>query len=446
MPSRFPPGPNDFAFGMRTMGWMKKDVLAAYSRLHRDYGDAVSFRTGPYRLFVFYHPDQVREVLVKHAKQFIRLPRVMKTFAQWNGQSILIAEGEPWIRQRRLVQPAFQPRRLQNYGRTMVDDARSLIASWENTIERDGHIDVDIDKAMTGLTLSVICRTMFDTEVDDIASEITEAVAVLSNVAFHEMQAPVRLPTWLPTRWNRRKRWAIDVLDRAVGRFVRERRADGRDHGDLLSMLLAAVDEESDGTRLDDRQVRDEATTLMLAGHDTTASALDWMWYAVARYPDVQMRCQAEIDDAFDGGEPNATGLERMPYLTAAIKETLRLYPPAVAVFLRQATADLSIGGYDVPKGSLVTLSSFVTHRDAAVVRGARAVRPRAFSRRPRGRDSKRRVLPVQGAARVCIGQSFAVTEMALVAATMLQRCGVERIDLEEPAMHVTMALRRKSR
>ena len=447
MTPRLPRGPHDRLFGMRTMSRMKADVLGLYSEFQRDYGDSVSFRTGPYRLFIFYHPDQVREVLTTRAKSLIRLPRVMKTFAQWNGSSVLIAEGEQWIRQRRLVQPAFQPRRMENYGRTMVASAQQLVDSWSEVIDRAGHLDVDIDEAMTRLTLSIICKTMFDTEVDDISGEIAEAVSVLSNVAYYEMQAPLRLPMWLPTAWNRRKRWAIGVLDQAVWRFVRQRRQDGSDHGDLLSMLLAAVDEESGGSRLDDRQVRDEAMTLMLAGHDTTAAGLDWLWYVIASHPEVARRCREEVDSVVGQREPSASDIEQLPCLSGTIKETLRLYPPAIGIFLRQATSDVEIGGFDVPKGSLITLSSFVTQRDSHWFPDPERFDPDRFSPERADDIPSGAYFPFGAGPRVCIGQSFAMTEMILVAATMLQKCEVETVPgAAEPGMHVTMALRPKER
>ena len=166
---------------------MKADVLGSFSELQRAYGDSVSFSTGPYRLFVFFHPDEVREVLVTRAKSLIRLPRVMKTFAQWNGNSVLIAEGEQWNRQRRLVQPAFQPRRMENYGLTMVDSARRLVESWREVFDRHGYVDVDTDQAMTGLTIALICKTMFDSELAATSAEIAEAVSVLSEITFYEM-------------------------------------------------------------------------------------------------------------------------------------------------------------------------------------------------------------------------------------------------------------------
>ena len=449
MKRRTPPGPNDYCFGFRTAARMKSDVLGTYTKLQSEFGDSVSFVTGPYRLFLFYHPEQVREVLVTHAKSLIRLPRVMKTLAQWNGNSILISEGEQWVRQRRLVQPAFHPRRLENYGRTMVAAARELVESWRGgDMRREGYVDVDIDQTMTSLTLSIICQTMFDSRIDDISGEVADAVSILSDVAFHEMQDPIRLPIWLPTAWNRRKRWAMNVLDRAVWSFVRQRRQDGADHGDLLSMLLAAVDEESGGQRLDDRQVRDEAMTLMLAGHDTTAAGLDWLWYNVASNPEVARRCQAEVDAIVGDREPTAGDVEKLPYLVATIKESLRLYPPAIGVFLRQATADLVIGGYDVPKKkSLITLSSFVTQRDPRWFPNPEQFDPDRFLPPRADEIPHGAYFPFGAGPRVCIGQSFAMTEMALIAATMFQSCTVMTIPgASDPSWDVKMALRPKGK
>ena len=442
-----PPGPNDYLFGMRTMSRMKRDVLGSYAALHDKFGDVVSFATGPYRLFIFFHPEHVHEVLVRQAKSLVRLPRIMKTFAQWNGESVLIVEGEQWIRQRRLVQPAFQPRRMEDYGQTMVSETRRLAESWRKSIERDGYIDVDIDEAMTGLTLSIICKTMFDTDVDDEAAGIAEAVAELSRVAFHEMQAPLRWPLWLPTPRNRRKRRSIELLDSVVWRIVRARRAEGRDHRDLLSMLLAAVDEESGGARLDDHQVRNEAMTLMLAGHDTSAAAMDWLWYALATNRAVFDRCCDEVDSVVGKRDPRTDDVARLEYLVATIKETLRLYPPAIGVFLRQATSDLTIGGYDVPRGSLITLSSFVTQRDARWFPEPDRFDPERFLSERADKIPDGAYFPFGAGPRICIGQSFAMTEMALVAASLLQKFEVTTVPgAEDPTLHVTMTLRPKQR
>lgn len=444
MATRVPPGPQDWMLGMRTMSKMKADVLATYIGLQRDYGDAVHFRTGPFRLFLFFHPEQVRELLVTHAKSFTRVPRVMQTFSQWNGDSILIVEGDRWARQRRLVQPAFQPRRFAEYAKTIVGITQQLIDSWKPSIEKDGSAQIDTNEVMTSLTLQVICKTLFDVDSTQDAQGIAKAVADLSEVAFYEMQAPIRLPDWWPTSFYRRKKAAIKTLDEFVWRIIRERRAEGRDHGDLLSMLLAAVDEEGDGGKLNDKQVRDESMTLMLAGHDTTAAALDWVWYSIARLPEVAAKCQAEVDAVLSGNEPTVADVPKLKYVEATIKEALRLYPPAIGVFLRQATENTVIGGYEVPRGSLVGLSSFVTQRDPRWFADPESFNPDRFLS-PATEVPSGAYFPFGMGARVCIGQGFAMTEMILIVASVLQRCHVTLAKPgQNPGMFVYMALRPK--
>lgn len=446
MTSGRPPGPRDGAFGMRTMARMKADVLGVYQELHRDFGDAVSFRTGPFQLYVFYHPDQVRELLVTRAREFIRLPRVMQTFSQWNGESILIVEGERWIRQRRLVQPAFQPRRFHDYGQAIVRIVQELLDSWTPELDRAGHVDIEANEVLTTLTLQIICRVLFDIDASRDAREIAQAVACLSEVAFLEMQAPIRLPDWWPTAFYRKKREAIRTLDQFVWRVIRERRAEGRDHGDLLSMLLAAVDDEGDGGRLDDRQVRDESMTLMLAGHDTTAAALDWVFYCLARYPEVAARCTQEVDEVLGGRTPTTADMVQLKYLEATLKETLRLYPPAIAVFLRQATCATTIGGYAIPKGGLVGLSSFVTHRDERWFPDPERFDPTRFLPPQSESIPAGAYFPFGMGPRVCIGQSFAMNEMLLICATVLQRFTmVLGPGQGDPGLFVHMALRPKN-
>lgn len=445
MKTQVPPGPQDWMLGMRLMSRMKADVLATYKSLHRTYGDAVHFRTGPYRLFLFFHPDQARELLVTNAKAFIRLPRVMQTFAQWNGDSILTVEGDRWVRQRRLVQPAFQPRRFAEYGRTFVDITRKLIDSWSEAFDKDGAVEIDANPVMTALALRVICKTLFDVDATQDTDAVSHAVAVLSEVAYNEMQAPIRLPIWWPTDFYRRKRAAMQTLDEFVWRIIRERRAEGRDHGDLLSMLLAAVDDEGDGGRLDDRQVRDESVTLMLAGHDTTAAALDWVLYNLARFPEISARCQTEIDAVLSGREPETADVPHLKYVEATIKETLRMFPPAIGVFLRQATENTVLGGYPIPRGGLVGISSFITHRDPRWFTDPERFDPERFLSPRLEQIPPEAYFPFGMGPRVCIGQSFAMTEMILIVSTILQRCNITLANPgQDPGMFVHLALRPK--
>jgi len=440
---RFSPGPSDWTFGVSLARGLKYRLIETYEKLHRDHGDRVYCRVGPIRLYFFFHPDDVREVLVTHSKTIIRDPRPLKVFAQWNGNSMLIAEGEQWVRQRRLVQPAFQSRRFAGDAEKMAVGINALKETLAADIARTGHADVDIDLTMTALTLEIICQTLFSTDMKSRTQEIRRAVATLSEIAFIEMQAPFIWPLWLPTKWNRRKKKAMRVMDEIVWEMVHQRRRENVDKGDLLSMLLAAVDEEGDGGSLTDEQVRNESMTLMLAGHDTTAAGLDWLWLLLAKHPDVCERCRSELQTVCGNKAPTFADLPQLAYLNAVIREALRIYPPAIGVFLRTALEDVTIAGYEVPKGSLIALSSLVTHRDERWFPDPERFDPDRFL--PPRVDSipHGAWFPFGSGPRVCIGQSFAMTEMMLIAANLLQSFKVSLVPGQpEPVPIVTAALR----
>jgi cytochrome P450 len=214
MPTSVHPGPRDWTFGPSQLRKIKQDVLGYYTGLHRRYGDVVYLRLGPYRTYVFFHPDAVRDVLVAKARQFRRFPRPLQVLAQWNANSVLISEGDEWLRQRRMVQPAFHPRRFDRYASCMVARTRDCLGRWLKTIDSAGSIEAEVGKEMTDLTLEIIGKTMFDAEVRAEASALGRAVAVLSEFAVKEMESPWTLPDWLPLPGKRRKRWAMRRLAR----------------------------------------------------------------------------------------------------------------------------------------------------------------------------------------------------------------------------------------
>jgi cytochrome P450 len=440
-----PPGPRDGLFGFATMRALLADILVGYPNLQRDYGDSVSLSIGPTPLFVFFHPDQIREVLVTEAKRIIRHPRTMSIFAQWNGPSVLIVEGEPWIRQRRLIQPAFQPRRYAEYAGLMTRAIDATVAGLASAV-RHGPTELNVREVMTTLTLDIACQTFFATDLRDSAARIAQAVATLSRIAYRELTSPFVWPNWVPTRHNREKLAAMRVMDDVVWRIVKARRADGTDHGDLLSRLMAAVDEDGDGGRLTDEQIRNETMTLLLAGHDTTAAALEWFWYLLAEHPHVAARCREELTAVCGDRPVEFADLERLPYLNATIRETLRLYPPAFGVFLRQAAAELQIGGYTVPRGSLIALSSWVTHRDPRWYPDPTRFDPERFHP-PRAESIPAGAwFPFGLGPRVCVGQGFAMVEMALVAARLLRAFEFTRVPNDPPPIpEMTAALRPKT-
>jgi cytochrome P450 len=396
---------------------------------------------------VFFHPDAVREILVAKAKQFRRFPRPMKVLAQWNGNSVLIAEGDEWLRQRRMVQPAFHPRRFERYAACMVARTRTRLDRWLKTIETAGGIEAEVGKEMTDLTLEIIAKTMFDAEISAEASDLGRAVAILSELAVKEMQEPWTLPDWLPLPEKRRKRWAMRRLDETVRRFIRERRASGLDKGDLLSMLLLAVDEEGDGGRFTDDQARDQSMTLLIAGHDTTAAGLTWLFYCLARQPEVAALVHRELDAVLGGREPTADDLPRLSYTERVVKETLRLYPPAIAVFMRQALADVEIAGYTLPRDGLVQLFPYICQHDPRWFPEPERFDPDRFLPERQRTLPPFAYFPFGGGPRVCIGNTFALMEMTLVAATLLQHLKVELAAGQDEAQPVAlMSLRPKDK
>jgi cytochrome P450 len=446
MPTAVPPGPHDWTFGLSQLRKLKQDVIGYYTELHRRYGDVVRVRLGPYQSYVFFHPDAIREVLVAKARQFRRFRRPMQVLAQWNGNSVLITEGEEWLRQRWMVQPAFHARRFERYASCMVARTRNRLDRWLKTIETAaGGIETEIGKEMTDLTLEIIAKTMFDAEISAETSDLGRAVAILSEIAVKEMESPWNLPDWLPLPEKRRKRWAMQRLDETVRRFIRERRASGLDRGDLLSMLLLAEDEEGDGGRLTDEQARDQSMTLLIAGHDTTAAGLTWLFYCVARQPQAAALVQQELDAVLGGREPTANDLPSLSYTERVVKETLRLYPPAIAVFMRQALADVEIAGYTLPRNSLVQMFPYICQRDPRWFAKPQTFDPDRFLPERQQTLPPFAYFPFGGGPRVCIGNTFAMMEMTLVAATLLQQLNVELAAGQEDTQPVAlMSLRPK--
>jgi cytochrome P450 len=399
-----PPGPPTPFFGLPLIGEITRDMLGFYTRLQQRYGDVAYLRLGPYHDYTVFHPAQIHEVLVERARAFIRMPRQMAVLRQWNGDSVLIAEHDTWLRYRRLMQPAFQHGRFGRYADEVTAATRAAL---DAMAAQSG--PVDFEQAMADLTLAVICRTMFGTDLGAERAAIREAVHALSQLAVEEMSALVTPPDWLPLPSVIRKRRAIETLDSTVWRFIRERRASGQDHGDLLSMLLLAVDQEGDQTGLTDQQVRDQCVTIFLAGHDTTATGLIFLAWALASHPELAEQVAQDVATAIGDRSPTFEDLPKLASVERLVKETLRMYPPAFAVFARQATQDVHIGTYVTqhdprwfPEPERFDPGRFTPEREAQLPTGA--------------------YIPFGHGPRVCIGRFFAMMELTLVATMLLQR------------------------
>lgn len=351
-PEKLPPGPPAGAQRDHFKN-LRNDPLAYLTHLFRSYGDIVSLRYYNYRIFFISRPDLIEEVLVNQAKKFHK-GRILRANRRLFGNGLLTSEGDFWLRQRRLVQPAFHRARVASYAETMVRYTERHLETW-----RGGEVR-DIHREMMRLTLQIVAKTLFDTDVAEDAQEVGRALEVLMqlNTNFRNL---VLIPAWVPTPQNVRSYFAVRRLDRIVYRIIEERRASGRDTGDLLSMLLHAQDE--DGSRMTDRQLRDEAITLFLAGHETTAIALSWTWWLLAQHRQVEANLHAELEAQLAGRSPSMEDLPRLPYLERVLTESMRLYPPAWGM-ARTAIEDAEIGGYRIPKGAGISLAQWVVHRD----------------------------------------------------------------------------------
>ena len=396
-----------------------RDPLKVYLEATRRFGDVVRIRiTSSLSMFVVTHPHDVEHILQKDQKHYGRNVRLNKSVGLVLGEGLLTSVDEVWLRQRRLMQPAFQPRRIASLGAIMTDEARVMVERWGKIARRGQPLDVLPE--MIHLTLEVVCRSLFGTDIGDktetIGRSMKEAIAYIIYRARH----PMALPESLPTPRNRRFREAMRTLDRIVFGIIESRRHADVGVDDLLSMLLQARDEQSGG-EMDDRQIRDEVITFLLAGHETTAIALTWTWYLLTQHPDVEERLHAELDRVLGGRWPTAEDLPRLAYTRRVFEEALRLYPPAWNQS-RIALADDEVGGYHLPAGSLVSLCQYVTHRHPDFWEEPERFDPERFTPEHSAGRPRFAYFPFGGGARQCIGNHFAMMEGQLILASVAQR------------------------
>ena len=382
--------------------------------LRRQYGDIARPRFFNVPVFILNSPEYIEYVLVTNNRAFIkpidfRFPFFRGIF----GNGLLTSEGDFWLRQRRLAQPAFHRNRIAEYGRVMVDYTEQMLATWREAETRDMH------REMMVLTLKIAVKTLFNVD----ARRDVVLMSALSDelIKMFELQDSSfwLVHNFFPTPSNRRFHRLIKRLDEYVYAIIHERRQNSADTGDLLSMLLHAQDE--DGSQMTDKQIRDEVMTLFLAGHETTALALSWTWYLLSEHPEVEAKLAAELESVLGGRAPQFEDLAELKYADAIMKETLRLYPPAWALG-RQAEQDCEIGGYHVKKKRQVYIFPWVLHRDERYFDNPEEFRPERWLDESINQLHKYAYFPFGGGPRLCIGNTFAKMEAVLVLATVAQR------------------------
>lgn len=428
-PAKLPPGPSPESW-TASFKIYSRDPLAFMPKLQRDYGDIVTMRYYTFRVFFISHPDYIEQVLVTDNRKFIK-GRILRKNRQLFGNGLLTSEGDFWLRQRRLAQPAFHRGRVASYADTMVRFASRMASEWRGGEERDIHAE------MMRLTLSIVAKTLFDADVDREAKRVGHALEAIMQLN-SDFRKLILTPTWLPTPRKIRATIATAKLNRIIYRFIDERRASGVDNGDLLSMLLAARDD--DGSRMTNRQLRDEAITIFLAGHETTANALSWTWMLLAQNPQVEAKLHEELDAVLGGRTPNVDDLPSLRYTGQVITESMRLYPPAWGM-ARIAIEDTEIGGYPIPKGCGVSLAQWVVHRDPRWFEAPLEFRPERWEGDLLKRIPRFAYFPFGGGPRQCIGNNFAVMEATLLLATLAQQFRISLTPGREiiPAASITL-------
>jgi cytochrome P450 len=407
-----PPGPPRSLRSMVIYG-PGRDPLAFFTDLARTYGDVVRVKTAGEHLFLLNHPRFVKDVLVTNQRLFMK-GRGLSRAKRLLGEGLLTSEGATHVRQRRLMQPAFHRERIASYATVMTEYADRARRGWS-----DG-ATIDAAQEMNRLTLGIVGKTLFDADVDAQAREVGTALTAVMDSFWTSMLPFYELLERLPLKLFRQGREAREQLDAIIYGMIADRRRSPRDRGDLLSMLLMAQDEEGDGSGMTDVQVRDEAITIFLAGHETTANALAWTWFLLSGAPEVEARMHEEIDRVLGDRLPTLADLPNLTVVEQVITESMRLYPPAWIVG-RRGLEDYRVDEYVVPARGIVVVSPYLIHRDRRFYPDADRFQPDRWTPEFKASLPPFAYFPFGGGARRCIGESFAWMELVLVASTIAQ-------------------------
>ena len=388
-----------------------RDPYGMYRRF-RETGDVVRFSMANYDMATVLHPEHVEQVLVDDFDAF-RKPE-LTAGVDVLSEGLLLSDGDRWRAQRTLLQPMFFRERVATYADTMSEFAAAAADEWV------GQGELDVQEATSGYTLRVLGTTLLGVETDSHRDAVRAgAEAIRARTAQNPVS--VQIPEWVPTPSNRRYRRGVAEFEAAVDDLVAERRREDGDRDDLLSLLLDA--EYEDGSAPDEDEIRSQLTTFLFAGHDTTAVALTWLLYELGRKPAVAERLRAEVDDVLDEGRATLADLPDLAYTEQVVREGLRRYPPATAIF-REAREDATVGGYRIPEGTFVTVPQFVVHRDPRWWDDPEAFDPGRWDgvEDPPGDRPEYSYFPFGGGPRHCIGMRFALLELKLALATFAAR------------------------
>ena len=397
---------------------LRYERLDLLTRISQRFGDIGAFHFGPRVVPLLNSPELVREALVEQHSSFEKTATVRALGSPVIGNGIFLSEGEEHRQHRRLIAPLFQQRNVPNYAQLMLDCTLRLQATWQ-----EGEI-INLGDEMTRLTLRIISSVLFGADVAGEENTLGQALTCTFRYFAAAVTNPLRPPQSWPTPRNRQVHRSLARVNTTIYRLLAERRAHSEERGDFLSLLLRTQNEEHAFT-LTDREMRDEALSLFVAGHETTATALTWCWYLLSQHPDVYARVQAEVDSVLNGRPPTGADLPNLPYTLQVLQETLRLYPPVYA-FTRRAVTGVQLGNYHIPQGASVVISPYTLHRRASLFPDPERFDPQRFSPQHEQNSMRYAYIPFSAGPRVCLGMHFALQESHLILATLAQHLTFE--------------------
>lgn len=445
-----PPGPRP-RFPLSALVLLR-DPLRHLTQDHVRLGDAVCYRLGPFRFVSVADPEHAQHVLVRNHRNYVK-SRNYEGLSLVLGNGLVTSEGAHWRRQRKLAQPAFHQKRLAALADTMTECVVERLEQWDARTPVGGSTPVDVHEEMMQLTLRIVGRTLFGTDLGtgvggtgtDLGT-LGPAITTCLHKANDYAESLVRIPLWVPTPSNLRFGRAKRLLDRIVHGIIDQRRRSAArgepQRDDLLGMLMAATDEHG-GPGMSDQDLFDEVMTLFMAGHETIATAMSWTWMLLHQHPEIAARVRAEASAVLGGRPARLADLPQLVYTGQVIDEVLRLYPPAWIVE-RQAVAEDRLGPWRIPPGTIVAVSPWVMHRHPALWDDPLRFDPDRFAPDAAHGRPKHAYLPFGAGPRVCIGNHFALMEAKIILATVIQRYAIEVIRPEAIALDPRVTLRPK--
>lgn len=407
----FPPGPHTDIIGGHLLS-LRNDSLNFTTQNMREYGGIVHLKLGKYDGYQVTDPELLHQILTTDSRIWHKSVVYKGILADYLGNGLLVSDGDFWRRQRKLMQPTFHTKRISAYAEIMVDYTQRMLGQWQTEQV------LDVDAEMMRLTLFIVGKTLFDADLKDESAKITTALGNMLHDIMDEARSLIHLPDWIPTPLRIRKQRTIQMLEDVIMPIIEERRESLEDRGDLLSMLLMAQDD--DGSGMTDEQVKHEALTIVLAGHETTANALTWALYLLSQHPEIESTLHEEIDSVLASRTPALDDLKNLPYTEMVLKEAMRLYPPAWSVG-RQTQEATELAGYPIRRKSMAIVSIYAAHRNEDYFPNPEQFDPERFTPENEAQLHKYAYLPFGGGPRICIGNAFAMMEARLILASIVQ-------------------------